>query len=154
MVKIFFEGGSTNHRMRAEERGSIVCFFYQLARSSTRTECFRDKRSVYFIRKGYINLRHLFLRSAMVFYLNSFWTNQMEIFKLKYLHRYLNIYVGTPDVEEGFNITRKTSPHECRLRDLTYSAPITVDIEYTRGSTRVARSNLLIGRYEFKVIKQ
>lgn len=51
-----------------------------------------------------------------------------------------------PDVEEGFNITRPTTPHECRLRDLTYSAPITVDIEYTRGNTRVARSNLMIGR--------
>ncbi|XP_046663872.1 DNA-directed RNA polymerase III subunit RPC2 [Homalodisca vitripennis] len=60
--------------------------------------------------------------------------------------KYLNIYVGLPDVEEGFNITRSTTPNECRLRDLTYSAPITVDIEYTRGSTRVARSNLLIGR--------
>lgn len=52
-----------------------------------------------------------------------------------------------PDVEEGFGIIRSTTPHECRLRDLTYSAPITVDIEYTRGSQRVARSNLLIGRY-------
>ncbi|CAB0019412.1 unnamed protein product [Nesidiocoris tenuis] len=60
--------------------------------------------------------------------------------------KYLNIYVGMPDIEEGFNITRSTTPHECRLRDLTYSAPITVDIEYTRGSTRVARSNLIIGR--------
>ncbi|KAJ7415330.1 DNA-directed RNA polymerase III subunit RPC2 [Pitangus sulphuratus] len=47
--------------------------------------------------------------------------------------KYLNIYVGTPDVEESFNVTRPVSPHECRLRDMTYSAPITVDIEYTRG---------------------
>uniref|UniRef100_A0A069DXS3 DNA-directed RNA polymerase subunit beta n=1 Tax=Panstrongylus megistus TaxID=65343 RepID=A0A069DXS3_9HEMI len=60
--------------------------------------------------------------------------------------KYLNIYVGMPDIEEGFNITRSTTPHECRLRDLTYSAPITVDIEYTRGSSRIARSNLIIGR--------
>ncbi|CAH1388640.1 unnamed protein product [Nezara viridula] len=60
--------------------------------------------------------------------------------------KYLNINVGMPDIEEGFNITRSTTPHECRLRDLTYSAPITVDIEYTRGSQRVARSNLIIGR--------
>ena len=32
-----------------------------------------------------------------------------------YLHslsRYLNIYVGMPDVEEGFNITKPISPHE------------------------------------------
>ncbi|XP_072044988.1 DNA-directed RNA polymerase III subunit RPC2-like [Amphiura filiformis] len=60
--------------------------------------------------------------------------------------KYLNIYVGTPDVEEGFNITKPISPHECRLRDMTYSAPITVDVEYTRGQQRVIRNNLPIGR--------
>ena len=26
--------------------------------------------------------------------------------------RYLNIYVGSPDVEESFNITKPISPHE------------------------------------------
>ncbi|XP_037973435.2 DNA-directed RNA polymerase III subunit RPC2 [Plutella xylostella] len=60
--------------------------------------------------------------------------------------KYLNAYVGTPDVEEGFNVTKQTTPHECRLRDMTYSAPITVDIEYTRGNQRVIRNKLLIGR--------
>uniref|UniRef100_A0A672PKW2 DNA-directed RNA polymerase subunit beta n=1 Tax=Sinocyclocheilus grahami TaxID=75366 RepID=A0A672PKW2_SINGR len=60
--------------------------------------------------------------------------------------RYLNIYVGMPDVEESFNVTRPVSPHECRLRDMTYSAPITVDIEYTRGSQRIIRNALPIGR--------
>jgi len=50
-----------------------------------------------------------------------------------------------PDIDEGFNITKATTPHECRLRD-TYSAPITVDIEYTRGTQRIKRNNLLIGR--------
>lgn len=60
--------------------------------------------------------------------------------------KYLNVYVGYPDVEDGFNITKQTTPHECRLRDMTYSAPITVDIEYTRGTQRVVRNNLLIGR--------
>lgn len=37
--------------------------------------------------------------------------------------------------------------HQCRLRDMTYSAPITVDIEYTRGSQRIIRNALPIGRY-------
>jgi len=60
--------------------------------------------------------------------------------------KYLDIYVGMPDVEEGFNITKPISPHECRLRDMTYSAPITVDIEYTRGQQRIVRNNLPIGR--------
>ncbi|CAH1183423.1 unnamed protein product [Phaedon cochleariae] len=60
--------------------------------------------------------------------------------------RYTNVHVGTPDVDEGFNISKPTTPHECRLRDMTYSAPISVDIEYTRGTQRVAKKGLLIGR--------
>lgn len=60
--------------------------------------------------------------------------------------RYTNVHVGTPDVDEGFNISKPTTPHECRLRDLTYSAPISVDIEYTRGTQRVSKAGLLIGR--------
>ncbi|XP_076354382.1 RNA polymerase III subunit RpIII128 isoform X2 [Tachypleus tridentatus] len=60
--------------------------------------------------------------------------------------KYLNIHIGNPDVEEGFNVTKPTCPHECRLRDMTYSAPITVDIEYTRGQQRVVRNNVPIGR--------
>lgn len=60
--------------------------------------------------------------------------------------KYNNVYVGKPNVEDGFNITKQTNPHECRLRDMTYSAPITVDIEYTRGTQqRVVRNGLLIG---------
>lgn len=55
--------------------------------------------------------------------------------------------MGKPDVEEGNNMSSKpTTPHECRLRDMTYSAPITVDIIYTRGTQRVRRDNLLLGR--------
>lgn len=60
--------------------------------------------------------------------------------------RYTDIHVGKPDVEEGFNVSKGTTPHECRLRDITYSAPITVDIEYMRGNQRVLRSGLVIGR--------
>ncbi|EJW83378.1 DNA-directed RNA polymerase [Wuchereria bancrofti] len=61
--------------------------------------------------------------------------------------KYLDIRVGMPSSEEGFNqINDKISPHECRLRDMTYSAPISVDIEYTRGSQRVLRNGLIIGK--------
>jgi len=60
--------------------------------------------------------------------------------------KYLDIRVGEPNTEEGFNITRSTTPHDCRLRDMAYSAPITVDIEYTRGQQRVIRNGLVIGR--------
>ena len=60
--------------------------------------------------------------------------------------KYLDVHVGTPEVEESFNVVKSVSPHDCRLRDLTYAAPITVDIEYTRGQQRVIRNGLPIGR--------
>ncbi|XP_014238823.1 DNA-directed RNA polymerase III subunit RPC2 [Trichogramma pretiosum] len=60
--------------------------------------------------------------------------------------RYVNVSVGTPDIPVTYQETRKSSPHECRLRDLNYSAPITVDIEYMRGQQRKSSKNLLIGR--------
>ncbi len=38
------------------------------------------------------------------------------------------------------------TPQQCRLRDLTYSAPIHVDMEYTRGKQIVIRKGVNIGR--------
>ena len=43
-------------------------------------------------------------------------------------------------------MSQSINPHDCRLRDMTYSAPITVDIEYLRGQQRVIRNGLPIGR--------
>ncbi|CUS20462.1 LAQU0S01e07118g1_1 [Lachancea quebecensis] len=37
-------------------------------------------------------------------------------------------------------------PHECRLRDMTYSAPVYVDIEYTRGRNIIMHRDVEIGR--------
>lgn len=42
-------------------------------------------------------------------------------------------------------IDKKVTPHECRLRDITYSAPIIVTIQYTRGKSIVQR-NVNVGR--------
>ena len=46
--------------------------------------------------------------------------------------------------------TRPLTPHDCRLRDCTYAAPIYVDVEYTRGKELVVRrgrsGRVLIGR--------
>lgn len=38
------------------------------------------------------------------------------------------------------------TPNECRLRDLTYAAPIYVDFEYVRARQRVIRRGVAIGR--------
>ena len=46
--------------------------------------------------------------------------------------KYTNIHVGKPSVEEDY-IVEDITPQQCRLRDMTYAAPVTVDVEYTRG---------------------
>ncbi|KAK3155785.1 hypothetical protein QOZ80_2AG0098620 [Eleusine coracana subsp. coracana] len=46
--------------------------------------------------------------------------------------RYTNVRVGKPSVQQEF-ITRDITPHLGRLTDCTYSAPVTVDIEYIVG---------------------
>ena len=38
------------------------------------------------------------------------------------------------------------TPNECRLRDMTYAAPIVVDVEYRKGGKKVKRRNIRIGR--------
>lgn len=53
--------------------------------------------------------------------------------------------MGTPerlDIQSNAEIT----PNECRLRDLTYAAPIFVDVEYSRGKQIVRRRGMNIGR--------
>ncbi|XP_011690080.1 PREDICTED: DNA-directed RNA polymerase III subunit RPC2-like [Wasmannia auropunctata] len=59
--------------------------------------------------------------------------------------KYLDIQVGKPDVQDGY-VDRSTTPHECRLRDLNYSAPILVDIEYVRNNERIIKKNKFIGK--------
>lgn len=62
--------------------------------------------------------------------------------------KYTDIHVGMPCVEQDY-ILEPITPHQCRLRDMTYSAPISVDVEYTRGNEIVQRKGkgaLTIGR--------
>ncbi len=72
--------------------------------------------------------------------------------------KYTDIYVGNPsrpgsDNASDFSVSRSSgthrgvfSPHECRLRDVTYSAPIYVDVDYTRGQKIIRRRRIEIGR--------
>lgn len=61
-------------------------------------------------------------------------------------NRYTGIRVGMPERMDADVANRSYTPHECRLRDLTYSANIFVDVEYTRGKQIVKRRNVNIGR--------
>ncbi|PRP77129.1 DNA-directed RNA polymerase III subunit RPC2 [Planoprotostelium fungivorum] len=63
----------------------------------------------------------------------------------KFFLKYHNISVGRPSADDDMN-GGDVTPHECRLRDLTYSAPISADIEYTRGVQIVRKKGVTIGR--------
>lgn len=60
--------------------------------------------------------------------------------------KYLDIRVGKPTRQDANAFDVGVAPHECRLRDLTYAAPILVDVEYTKGSEVIVRRNVEIGR--------
>ena len=45
----------------------------------------------------------------------------------------MDIWVGKPEIEDGPAIFKEISPQTCRLRDLTYSARIFVNVMYRRG---------------------
>ena len=65
--------------------------------------------------------------------------------------RYTDIYIGNPcradeKVEGNRNYRSTVTPNECRLRDMTYAAPIFVDIAYSRGKSRIVRKEVSIGR--------
>ena len=60
--------------------------------------------------------------------------------------RYKDVRIGNPEVDESFHSAKTTTPMICRLRDMTYSAPIVVDLEYMRGNQIVLRNDLTIGK--------
>jgi len=71
-------------------------------------------------------------------------------FDPKFLLEYTDIRVLSPNRAEEDDLSENhrstVTPNECRLRDMTYAAPIVVDIIYTRGNTRVKRTGVRIGR--------
>ncbi|KAF2002532.1 beta and beta-prime subunits of DNA dependent RNA-polymerase [Amniculicola lignicola CBS 123094] len=71
-------------------------------------------------------------------------------FNPKFMLEYTDIRVDFPNRqdEEGMGSHHRSSitPNECRLRDMTYSAPVVVDVQYTRGNHLVKRNNIQIAR--------
>jgi DNA-directed RNA polymerase III subunit RPC2 len=59
--------------------------------------------------------------------------------------KYTDINVGFPDRNELDAQSKPVTPHECRLRDTTYSAPIVVTFKYTKGK-QIAQADAIIGR--------
>ncbi|XP_011085923.1 DNA-directed RNA polymerase III subunit 2 [Sesamum indicum] len=63
--------------------------------------------------------------------------------------RYKDVRIGEPSVIID-GVTEKLTPHKCRLSDITYAAPIYVNIEYITGShgskTTQMKRDVIIGR--------
>ncbi|KAL3822037.1 hypothetical protein ACHAXA_007830 [Cyclostephanos tholiformis] len=64
----------------------------------------------------------------------------------KFYLRYTDCWVGEPSIDEDSYATVQTTPFQCRLRDCTYSAPIYVNVRYTRGRQIVVKKKVVIGR--------
>jgi DNA-directed RNA polymerase III subunit RPC2 len=67
----------------------------------------------------------------------------------KFSVEYTDVRIGVPIVVHD-NVSFNVTPHMCRLRNLSYSAPIYVDIKYTRPETDnrahlALKKNLCIG---------
>ena len=83
----------------------------------------------------------------MACYVGSFksFCREEESSNLTSQHRYTDIEVGRPErLDES--LSSEVTPNECRLRDMTYAAPILVSIEYIRGRQIVRRKDIPIGR--------
>lgn len=67
----------------------------------------------------------------------------------KFFWRYTDVRVLKPcrvEEENVRGIQSTITPNECRLRDMTYAAPIVVDVEYKKGNVKVKRKGIHIGR--------
>ena len=59
--------------------------------------------------------------------------------------QYKDIHIGDPQIKEDMG-TKLITPHECRLRRLTYWAPILVDVVYSLDKiTEKVKNNIFIG---------
>ncbi|KAI1329304.1 RNA polymerase Rpb2 [Xylariaceae sp. FL0255] len=61
---------------------------------------------------------------------------------------FLDVRVESPEMvgKNGTSTNPKVTPHECRLRDMTYSARILVDVAYTRERQKIIRRNVELAR--------
>ena len=64
-------------------------------------------------------------------------------FKEFYL-KFTDIEVKKPMIDEDFR-KNPLSPNDCRLRDLSYSAPIYVNVEYIKGDYKMHMNGIKIG---------
>lgn len=62
----------------------------------------------------------------------------------QFFFKFTDIRVGMPIISEDC-VMRKIMPQDCRIRDMTYQAPIHVDVEYTKDNHVNSVSDVLLG---------
>ncbi|EUB54999.1 DNA-directed RNA polymerase III subunit RPC2 [Echinococcus granulosus] len=72
--------------------------------------------------------------------------NRVSVPSANWWLEYNNVYVKPPTVNDGSVIASRVTPHDCRLRDLTYAGEILVDITFTRQHEIVSKKGVFIGR--------
>ena len=66
----------------------------------------------------------------------------------KFWLEFNDIRVGKPTRNDfsDFKARNEVTPHECRLRDMTYAAPVVVDITYSRDRMKIIRKDVPLCR--------
>ena len=64
----------------------------------------------------------------------------------KFYLNYTDVYVGRPTRASDDQDQNPITPNECRLRDITYSSPVFVDVAYWRGNREIRKKRVQIGR--------
>ena len=66
--------------------------------------------------------------------------------KPEFYLKYRDIHIAFPIIREDYSESKIITPHECRLRSLTYAAPILVEVSYTLdGKNEETINNICIG---------
>lgn len=72
--------------------------------------------------------------------------NRVSVPEANWWLEYNDVYVRPPTVNDGGVVASRVTPHDCRLRDLTYAGEILVDVTFMRQNEIVSKKGILIGR--------
>ncbi|KAF6770817.1 hypothetical protein AHF37_10866 [Paragonimus kellicotti] len=72
--------------------------------------------------------------------------NRVSVPEANWWLEYNDVYVRPPTVNDGGVVASRVTPHDCRLRDLTYAGEILVDVTFMRQNEIVTKKGVLIGR--------
>ena len=88
------------------------------------------------IARQHIESYNRFVRNKLQEVIDDIKTMELELRDRICLVKFGKIYVGEPEIVEVDGTVRKIYPNECRIRNLTYSAPLYLDITFIDGGRK------------------